>query len=287
MMKCGVCLREAMVNAQILSCLHSFCQECIPLQNVGGSRFVVCPQCRSVTQASAIKDDFKLRELIDTQNASRDISTTRKVAHHINEVLLLTKKELQTSLETVKEKNRQFKDVVVSKIRAAKRKWVEAFEESCRELEQEVEVRVDMDSRVEALKDAVATVDTRIQAMTSLMDNSSIASETSAVDSMIENAKGVVKLLDCIPGPTSGRAIRMWKNWDIEEDDHDIYIAVETFLNPSSSYALKRGHYDQQENLPLVIWKKIGDPGYVPYIDPDDPDDGADTEEETSTEETC
>ena len=77
--------------------------------------------CRASTADDAVKDDFKLRELIKAHNASREGSTSERAAEPLKELLLLTKKELEASLVDVTEDNRKFEDIAVAKVRAVKR----------------------------------------------------------------------------------------------------------------------------------------------------------------------
>ena len=282
MTECAVCLRETMLNPQQLSCLHSFCLECIPKPIEENNRFVECPSCRTRTQRADIKADFKLRELINA--CSNYSSRTEKATHHLSELLVLNKKELQTSLDTVTKKNREFKDVAVSKIRAAKRVWYEAFEKSAKKLENEIEKRADDDDRVRTIKRAIGTVDSKIHSMTSSTDNNQ---QTASVLSVMQKAKHVDQLLNCIPDASSERAIRVWQHWNVTERKSDVARATDLLLNPATSRQLLSEIDMFEPQLPgTIAFKYHFEEGYFPFFDPGDRDDDATikTEETDSSE---
>ena len=284
MTECAVCLRETMLNPQQLSCLHSFCLQCIPKPIDTNNRFVECPSCRARTQLADIKADFKLRELINAcNNSSNNTSRTTRAVHHLNELFLLNKKELQTSLDTVTKKNREFKDVAVSKIRAAKRMWHEAFEKSANKLEQEIEKRAGNDDRVRTIKRAIGTVDSKIHSMTSSTDNQ----QTASVLSVMQKAKHVDQLLNCIPDASSERAIRVWQHWNVTEQKSDVARATDLLLNPTTSRQLLSEIDMFEPQLPgTIAFKYHFEEGYFPFFDPGDRDDDATikTEETDSSE---
>ena len=121
--QCAVC-RNTIVNPQQLQCLHSFCKACI--QRVISDHIIVCPYCKTVTRDVDIKSDFKTRQLIAAQSTST-YTASEQAAHH-NKELLLVKASLQRKLDTVNQNNAEFAQVVLSKMRAAKRAWTDAFD---------------------------------------------------------------------------------------------------------------------------------------------------------------
>ena len=46
---CAVCL-DIYTNPKTLPCLHSFCQQCLPVNPQGNKRFIACPTCRTSVQ---------------------------------------------------------------------------------------------------------------------------------------------------------------------------------------------------------------------------------------------
>ena len=133
------------------------------------------------------------------------------------------------------------------------------------------------DSRVKKLQDAVASVDTKISAMTSSSDSCSSADQSFGT-SVKENATEIGKLLDCIPDSKSGTAIRYWRDWNVASSKDSIADAVDKFLNPISETLLTQLGMDSV-NLPSAVKDKyLCDAAYRPFIDPGDPDNFSETE---------
>lgn len=67
---CAICL-DRLVNPKFLSCLHTFCEQCIHLINNEESREVlICPTCRAETKipdngVNGLRTNFFINSMLD------------------------------------------------------------------------------------------------------------------------------------------------------------------------------------------------------------------------------
>ena len=230
---CGVC-RDTMKNPQILLCLHSFCQGCI--QRVSRNQSVVCPYCKTTTRDVDVKNDFKSRQLIEAQSTSTSSGTYTAVeqAMYHRKELALIKAGFQKEMDAIVQDNKEFSQVVLSKMRATKRVWDEAFDTEIQQAETFLKTQMDGDSRVQFRKRVIQELDVKIKNVTSSRHSSNPAS----VDKAFRHTRGVF-YYDSPTGEVKTNATHIWREWDVVSLKPDVAKTVALLLNPCSAKFLK------------------------------------------------
>ena len=175
--------------------------------------------------------------------------------------------ELEASLVDVAEDNRKFKDIAVAKVRAVKRTWMEAFENRSHVIEREIKEKVKNDQRVNNLKQAIGSIDSKIEDITN--DTRGVVTFARSVE---KHVREINKLLRCIPTSYSEHFVCKWADWQISYHEDRAWEAVDLLLNPvCDEQLLDKIISCCMESMPSFIKSRYQrDPAYRPYINPDD-----------------
>ena len=174
---CSICL-DIMKDPKALSCLHTFCGGCI--KNVIKKTRITCPYCASKSAVKDIKDDFKVKELIDIRlkrDEAASYTAKNQVQDQLNSLKFLKRRYL-IRLDQITAANQVLQSERIRQLRAYKRKWIDAFELECEIAEAETLNCTQTDGVTKKIKRRIADIDAAAAKVEEMQEQSSVGAAT-------------------------------------------------------------------------------------------------------------
>ena len=185
---CSVCL-DILKDPNILSCLHTFCHDCI--NNVMRKNRIACPLCKTESTAKDMKNDFKIKKLIEIrlkQDHSRP-TAKQQIEGHLENLDFL-KKRYKRRLEQITSANRAMEEERLGQLRAYKRKWIDAIEKECELAEINTRDSAQTDDTQKKVKKRITEIDSatnEVEAMLGKASGAATAHQTHSFSGQIVN----------------------------------------------------------------------------------------------------
>ena len=159
--ECAVCL-DIINEPKSLTCLHTFCSECV--HQVTKRRRVTCPICQTVSDDEDIKDDFKVKELLEIRRQSSKISgltAKQQITDHLKNLQFL-KEQYQDRVDHLDVRGTLLKAQLMKQLCSNKRKFIAAFEKQCAAAELEIAESVMDGDVIKRARQTIADIDTQL-----------------------------------------------------------------------------------------------------------------------------
>ena len=157
--ECAVCL-DIINEPKSLTCLHTFCSECV--YQVTKRRRVTCPICQTVSDDEDIKDDFKVKELLEIRRQNSKISgltAKQQITDHLKNLQFL-KEQYQDRVDHIDVRGTLLKAQLMKQLCSNKRKFIAAFEKQCAAAELEIAESVMDGDVIKRARQTIADIDT-------------------------------------------------------------------------------------------------------------------------------
>ena len=166
---CSICL-DIIKEPKALSCLHTFCNSCIN-KVARRNRVICCPYCKAVSAVKDLKDDFKIKELIQirlNQNKKREFSAEQQ-AHEQLKNLEFLKQCYRDHLDYITAENHALEFERIEQLDTYKRKWADAFERECDIAKEQTHRCIENDDARDKVEQKISDIDTAMAEVEELL----------------------------------------------------------------------------------------------------------------------